>query len=691
MKKLEHVSIRAAVRLLLAAVVMLPAAGAAVRAEPVDSGLSPGAQQQVVAAAIRAVKPALVKIDVVEAMYEEGREAKIEASGSGAIITAEGHVITNHHVAGDAKRLVCTLADRTEIEAELVGSDPLADIAVIKLKPSKPMTFPVAQFGDSSALKTGDRVLAMGSPLSFSQSVTMGIVANTQLVMPRDSWYYRIQMDGEDVGSIVSWIAHDAAIYPGNSGGPLVDLRGRIVGINELKIGLSAAIPSDLAKRIAEQLIAKGEVTRAWLGLEVQPMPHRLPPQRGVLVAGALSGSPADKAGFRSGDVLIRLAGEDVNVQFREEMVSFNQYVLTLPIGTEAEAVVRRGGAPVTLKVRPEKREKTEPKQRELKRWGMCARDLSEMAAKEMRLDSREGVRVTSVRSGGPCGEAKPPIAENDVIVQVQDTPVKNVSDLVAATERLTANATAPVPVLVSFVRRGGRYLTVVSVGTKELEDPGREVRKAWLPIASQVLTRDLAKQLGIPDRTGVRVTQVYPDSAAAKAGLQAGDIIVALNGEPVPADEPQDVEVLPAMVRQLRIGDKADLTVLRDGKQVSVSVELVPSPPLAREMKRYRDQDFEFAARDVTFFDRIDERWPPDQTGAYVQEVNEGGWAALGNLASGDLIVAVDGSPVTDVVSLETLMKAVAQKRSESVMLQVKRGIHHVFVELRPVWPNAK
>jgi serine protease Do len=682
---------RAAVTPLLAALAVVLAGGAAIAAESGSSGLSPGAQQQIVAAAIRAVKPALVKIDVVKAEYEGGREAKLEASGSGAIITPEGHVITNHHVAGDAKRLVCTLADHSEIEADLVGSDPLSDIAVIKLKPKKPTVFPAAAFGDSSALKTGDRVLAMGSPLSFSQSVTMGIVANTQLVMPRDSWYYRIRIEGVDVGSIVRWIAHDAAIYPGNSGGPLVDLSGHIVGINELKIGLSAAIPSNLAKEVAAQLIATGEVARSWIGLEVQPQPLRIPPQRGVLVAGTIPGSPAEKAGFLPGDVLTRFAGQDINVQFREELVGFNQLVFNLPIGSETEAVVMRGGSPVTLRVRTERREKARPKEQEIKRWGMCARDLSEMAVKEMRLDTREGVLVTSVRAGGPCGEAKPPIGERDVIVRVQDTPVRNVADLVQATDRITAGAAAPVPALVSFIRGGGRYLTVVKVGIKELEDPGREVRKAWLPIASQVLTRDIAKQLGAPDRTGVRVTQVYPNSTAEKAGLQVGDVIVGLNGEPVPADEPQDVEVLPAMVRQLRIGSTAELTVLRDGQQVSVGVELAPSPPVAREMKRYRNDDFEFSARDITFFDRVDQRWTPDQAGALVQEVNEGGWAALGNLASGDLIVAVDGSPVTDVVSLEALMNGVAQKRADSVMLQVKRGIHHVFVQMRPVWSPTK
>jgi len=661
------------------------------RADPAGSTISPGAQQQIIAAAIRAVTPALVKIDVVDVEYEAGQERKAEASGSGVIIRPEGYVITNHHVAGNAKRIICTLASKDEIEAELVATDPLSDIAIVKLRPKQSTTFPVAKFGDSSVLKPGDRVLAMGSPLAFSQSVTMGIVANNRLVMPRDLWYYRITLEGEDVGSLVSWIAHDASIYPGNSGGPLVNVNGEIVGINELKIGLGAAIPSNLAKSVAAQLIEKGEVVRSWLGLEVQPLPRERSPQRGVLVSGAVPGSPAEKAGFRSGDILIRLAGQDINVRFREEMVGFNQLVFGLPVGSDVEAIVLRGSETVTLHARTEKREKAKPREHELKRWGICARDLSLMAVKEMALASREGALITSVSPGGPADGAQPSITERDVIVAVGEAPVKSYDDLAKITQQLTANATAPVPVLVTFVRGGGRYLTVVKVGIRELEDPGREVRKAWLPVETQVLTRDIAKQLGVAERTGARITEVYPDSTAAKAGLKVGDIIVAVNGTGVTAAEAQDVEVLPAMIRQLRIGGTAELTVLRDGKEVPLSVELSASPALPREMKRYRDENFEFTARDITFFDRVDQHWAADQAGALVQDVNEGGWAALGNLIPGDLIVAVDGAPVAGVEALEATMKGVAQKRADSVMLQVKRGIHNAFIELRPAWKDSQ
>ena len=169
---------------------------------------------------VAVVKPALVRIHVVSTTYRDGREQKYQSSGSGVIITPEGHVITNHHVVGHATRLVCTLSTREEIDAELVGTDPLTDIAVIKLLPADGRTFPVAPFGDSDRVRVGDDVLSMGSPYSLSQSVTLGIASNTEMVLLRRMGYGAFRQDGEDVGTLVRWIAHDAVIYPGNSGGP---------------------------------------------------------------------------------------------------------------------------------------------------------------------------------------------------------------------------------------------------------------------------------------------------------------------------------------------------------------------------------------------------------------------------------------------------------------------------------------
>src|SRR5262245_29943021 len=246
--------------------------------------------------AISKVRPALVRIRVVSAEYSEGREIKLQEVGSGAIITKDGYIITNHHVAGHGKRMFCTLWNREEIEAELVGTDPLTDISVIKLKPAKPRDFTPATFGDISKIHVGDYVLAMGSPMALSQSITLGIISNTEMVMPR-FWgsAAELRLDGENVGALVRWIGHDAAIYGGNSGGPLVNLRGEIIGINEISFGLSGAIPGDLARSVAHELMAKGKIVRSWLGVDVQPLFKHTDSERGILIGGVLEGSPADK------------------------------------------------------------------------------------------------------------------------------------------------------------------------------------------------------------------------------------------------------------------------------------------------------------------------------------------------------------------------------------------------------------
>ena len=285
-----------------------------------DPTIAPALRSQI-DSAIAKVKPALVRIRVVSTEYSEGREVKMQAVGSGAIITKDGYLITNHHVAGHAARIFCTLWNREEIEAELVGTDPLTDIAILKLKPDHPVEFKAAEFGDSSKIQVGEYVLAMGSPMALSQSVTLGIISNTEMTMPR-FWgsSRRFRLDGEDVGALVRWIGHDAAIYGGNSGGPLVNLRGKIIGINEISYGLGGAIPGNLAKSVAEQIMAKGRSSgagSAWTCNRSSSVPTD---KRGVLVSGVIEHSPADKAGFKPGDVLLRLGGSATDVRFEEQM-----------------------------------------------------------------------------------------------------------------------------------------------------------------------------------------------------------------------------------------------------------------------------------------------------------------------------------------------------------------------------------
>lgn len=651
---------------------------------------APAVSRSQVDAAIAKVRPALVRIRVVSTEFSDGREIKQEAVGSGVIISKDGFIVTNHHVAGHATRMFCTLWNHEEVEAELIGTDAMTDISVIKLKPESPRTFQYVGFGDSTKLRVGDTVLAMGSPMALSQSVTLGIISNVEMIMPR---FMRrgggLRLDGEDVGSLVRWIGHDAPIYGGNSGGPLVNLKGEVIGINEISYGLGGAIPGNLAKKIATTLMTDGKVRRSWIGVDVQSQFKRAKAQRGVLVSGVMPGSPAEAAGLKSGDVLVSLGGQATDVRFDEQMPEFMGRITSLPVGLETEAVVLRDGKELKLKVVAVERGEIFPAQRELNQWGITARNLSSLLAREMKRSSLDGILVGSVRPGGPAGEAKPSLDYRDIIVEVAGKTVKDFDALLAITRELTAGKAEQQPVLVTFERKAERFLTVVKIGIQELKDPGLEVTKAWLPVETHVISRDIAKQLGQPSLKGFYITRVFPDSTAAKAGLQPGDFITALDGEKLTASASEHEDELTTLIRQYDVGKTVELTILRDRAEKKVAVELARSPRLQREMKKYRNDDFEFSARDVCFFDAADEQWSENQRGALVEDVKPGSWAELGSLYVGDLVVEVEGAPVENVEALRKQMEQVSATHKAVVRMKVLRGIHTAFLELEADWKN--
>jgi serine protease Do len=632
--------------------------------------------------AIAAVYPSLVRISVVALQWSGGREIKIESSGSGTIVSADGYVVTNHHVAGRVERIICTLPTHEEIPAELVGTDPLSDIAVLKLLPGTPRKFPAAKFGTSAGLERGDPVLAMGSPLALSQSVTRGIVSNTDMMMPSAFGNALGLLDGEDVGTVVKWIGHDAAIYPGNSGGPLVNLAGEIVGVNEISFGLGGAIPADLARHVFEAIRRDGRVRRAWLGIELQPRVSRMT-GRGALVSWVAEGSPAEAAGVEAGDLLVRVNDDAVDVRFVEQMPAVNQLLLGLPLDRPARLALLRGGRTIEAALTPAERPVASSLPAELRAWGLVASEISASEAREMGRASADGVRVVSLRPGGPATQAKPALARMDVILELDGHPIRSLADLEARTGELLG-ARDKTDVLVAFDRGLERRLTVVEIGPATMSEPGRDARKAWVPVAVQVLTPSLADRLGLTGRTGVRVTRVIDHACP----LRVGDIITAIDEEPVRATTPTDEDAFAADIRRYRIGATVMLAVHRDGRDLVLPVVLGTSPDPVRNMPSYEDADFEFRARDLAATDRDDPRlrsgW---RGGVYVDSVSQGGWAALARLAVGDVILAVDGHLVAGVSDLAARMEAIGSARPESVVFHVRRGIRTMFLELRPSW----
>lgn len=640
-------------------------------------------------AAVDAVYPALVRIYVVAEEGGDGRMQKQRASGSGAIIHPDGYIVTNHHVAGRASRIVVNLADRQELRATLVGTDPLADLAVLKIDkkdlrdPKAPL--PVAKFGDSSTLEVGDVVLAMGSPAGLSQSVTQGIVSNMEMIAPRGS----MQLDGEAVGELVRWIGHDAVIFGGNSGGPLVNLRGEIVGINEVGIGsLGGAIPSNLAQKVSEEIIATGSVKRSWTGLVVQPLLKTTKSDEGVLVSGVIEKSPAETAKLQPGDIITRANGIPIPpARAAEDIPVFNRIILESPIGSGIVLEGTRDGRPLTWTITTIEREPAQPREQELLSWGITARDLTKLRAQALhRADNRAAV-VQSLRAGGAAAAAKPAIAPGDLILEVGGKPVANLADLIRVSAEITKDANEPVPTLVSYEHDSRNYLTVVKIGPEPEPDKPGLARKAWLGVETQVISSDLAEALGIAGTKGVRITTVHPESNAEKAGLKTGDLILKLDGTVIAASRPEDSDVFPSAIRQYKIGSEATLLIRRDKEELPLTVKLEVAPSATSELDTHECEPLEFMARDISQNDRLSDDLPADFKGVIISNVKNSGWASLGGLVSGDILISIDGQPTDSIETLKTQLETLEQEKRSPFVFFVKRGLVTRYIELEPSW----
>ena len=642
------------------------------------------------------VFPSLVNIRVITVRYYGGKEQKGQAVGSGTIISREGHVLTNFHVARNGKKFKCTLADKQELSAELVGEDPLTDLAVLKLDLSQlkdpNLPLPIAKFGDSDELIIGDTVMAMGSPWALSRSVTLGIVANTERVLAAsedDAGEMRFDRD-QRTGIFTRWIQHDAAINPGNSGGPLVNLKGEFIGINALGGGnMGFAIPSNLARTVAADLIEHGEVPRSWLGLSLKPI-KKSGYKEGVLVNSIVKEGPAEKAGLRAGDVIVQVDGTPVTVWFPEEVPPLLKRLADYAIGSTVAIVYKRVGETREAKIVTEKLMKDRGDEAAFRAWGLVGIDITEKMARERRLDSTDGVLIGSVRSGNPAQLAEPALASGDVIRAIDGKPIPDLDSLIELYERIMDAEELPEYLLFEFDRRGKNHVTLVKPKPDEDVDPPREVSKAWIGVAVQPVVKKLAKQLGRPDSLGFRVTRVYPKTLASDTDLEVGDIIITLNDRRLKPRGMQDAGLFHRRVRKLDIGDTATLAVLRNGTERQVAIKLERTKMTPGESRRDRNRDFELTVREVTFFDRDESRWDDTVHGVIVDSIERAGWTQLGGLRTRDLIQRVDEHDIADLSDYRAAMGEVTQRQPERVVFVVLRGPRTHFQYIEPDWSPA-
>jgi len=637
------------------------------------------------------VFPSIVRIEAIRLQPSDGRLTKAWVAGSGVIISDEGYVLTNCHVSEDADYYRLYLYDGETLEATSVGQDAMTDLAVLKLDLSQrdpeAAPLPVAKFGDSEALVPGDVVFALGSPGFLSQSSTRGVVANPSMVLPEQT-AGQMMLRGENVGLLVRWILHDATIFGGNSGGPLVNAAGEVIGINEIGVfSLSGAIPANLAREIADEIIATGSVTRGWSGLTVQERLESSGKGPGVVVSDVATPSPAANADLKPGDIIISVAGNPIQGEKEVAVTSFYHLETSQRPGEDvAVEYLRNGEEPRIAQVKLERREAARADDVELRAWGAVVRNVTRELARDARLPDTSGVWFENIRAGGPAGQSEPGLNRQDILIAVDGDPIANVAALKAVTERLIPDdeSTGTRTVLATVRRNGSVLNSVVDLWVSRPKSKTPQALKAWMGIASQPLTLKLGNQLNISSNGGVRITRVYEGTKAAEAGLQVGDVLTAIDGMAIEARREEDADFLDRMIRQYRVGTEVALSVWRDGRQVSIPVSLELQPPPVAEQAEWEDLTLEYEVRDLAFDDRVRLQLPLETTGVLVSNVIRAGWANLAGLRADDLILEVNDTPVSTVAELQERRNAIVDSEDEEwLLLLIRRGGETEFVEI--------
>lgn len=670
--------------------IVLPAS-AQQAAEDIAPRINSSADQAKIDTAIATVYPALVRIHVVAEKPKDGRMLKTGGTGSGTIIHPDGYVLTNHHVAGEGTRIWVRLSNKLKVDATLVGTDPQTDLCILKLNldqiPAEMKPLPVAKFGDFKTLNVGDSVLAMGSPAGVSQSVTLGVVANLEMIIPGNGGGTR--QAGERVGDLVRWIGHDAIIYFGNSGGPLVNLKGEIIGINEIGLGsLGGAIPADIAKYVSNELIKNGTVRRSWTGIFPQPILISSKQKTGVLIATVLKKSPAEKAGLKPGDIITEFDGVPVTATAPEHLPLYNKVELGTEVGKEVVIKYIRDGKKITTKLTTIERSKAIGEDIAIREWGITARDLtsrSSLSRKETVTRSKtDGVLVSSVSKTGPSAASKPAIAPGDLILKVNGEAIKDLAQLQELTSSLIPEGESQAKAMVEYERNSQLIATVVDINKQPSTSQSTAAQKAWIGLQTQVLTRELATILDLSGKKGVRVTQVIPQSNANKAGIKQGDIILKMDGSIIPVERERDANIFNSMIREYPADESINFEIFRNKKTIQIKCELETAPKPAKEFKKVINDVLEITLRDLS---KANAKEAKHQKGIFVHAVETAGWASLAGLHAGDVVLSINNKEVTDLAMIEKELELVEKEQQDYVVLFIKRGEFTRFLEIHPIW----
>lgn len=372
------------------------------------------------------VKRSVVHIEVIQ-KSESGRPFR--SLGSGVVVDAAGYILTNEHVVGRSVSVKVLFEDKRELSAEVIGVDKQTDLALLKVETISPL--PAAAFGNSDKVEVGEWVIAVGNPFGFDRTVSFGIVSGKGRV---------ITDLPSETPLLNNFIQTDAAIDPGSSGGPLVNLHGEIIGINSIGIGRGQGftIPSNMARDVTERLRQAGSVERGWLGLTVQPFNRRFARYygdstlTGVLVGDIEPTSPAKPSGLTSGDVVTSFDGTPLAAENSDDLNSFILMVSARKAGDQVKLGVFRDGERLQLPVTIGQQPKVKADEYEAP-FGFRAKEITFNLARALRLESQEGVFVDFVEVGGVASEGE--LEEGDVIRKVEDRDIVDIQKLKEAFE----------------------------------------------------------------------------------------------------------------------------------------------------------------------------------------------------------------------------------------------------------------
>ncbi|HEY8931946.1 MAG TPA: trypsin-like peptidase domain-containing protein [Rariglobus sp.] len=396
---------------------------------------------------------AVVRIDVREESFDTGARRFTAGIGSGVIVSADGLILTNAHVASPrAVELSVTLASLERVNATLVGWDHWTDLALLRIDLAevkrRGLTFTHAEFADSDDLFPGQTVYAVGTPHGLTRTVTRGIISNNRRYFADNRG-----VKGYETGLFNTWLQTDAAINPGNSGGPLVDEKGRVVGINSRGYlgadNLAFAIPANIAKKVVAGLAANGAITRSYIGivpgalLDLEGF-YSLKQNTGLLINSVDPGSPAARAGLRGGDIVLSINGAPVDGRFPEQLPPILNIIASLPVGTKVKLVVKRGEQTTTPELVTEKLESRQGEEWAFEKWGLTVRKVSRAYARENQLDDDTGLLVIGVQSGFPAAVAG--LERGDIITKINQ---ERIVSLEVAKKLHEAFVAKPAPTLI--------------------------------------------------------------------------------------------------------------------------------------------------------------------------------------------------------------------------------------------------